>query len=127
MFLDRPPEHVVNRALERPRLRLDVPALIGREPRFLRAKHFFSSQAAMRPSLSQYLTRIDIGQTHPTSRPRGQTNLGAIFQTRPNTNLLRAQDGGPPGGCITPSCSMVGRSSRVAQCSASLPTATRYQ
>src|SRR4029450_13910741 len=41
--------------------------------------------------------------------------------------LAACSDGGGPAGCTIPSCSIATRSSRVAQCSASLPSATRNQ
>jgi hypothetical protein len=42
MLLDRTPEQIVQRALEHPRLRLDVPTLVSPEPRSLSAEHVSS-------------------------------------------------------------------------------------
>src|SRR5215208_8315059 len=62
----------------------------------------------------------------PRSSSRSRS-VEVVLRTFLDANLPPAHDGGPPGGWITPSCNIVGRSSRVAQCSASLPPATRYQ
>src|SRR5215213_4928918 len=79
------PEQVVQGALENLRLRLDVPSLVGRKPRSLRAEHISSSYTAMRRSLPQISNRKWYrANPRPSSRSRGRTGIGR-FANHPYT------------------------------------------
>src|SRR5215213_10137240 len=79
------PEQVVQGALENLRLRLDVPSLVGRKPRSLRAEHISSSHTATRRSLPQISNRKWYrANPRPSSRSRGRTSIGR-FANHPYT------------------------------------------